>query len=121
MDANAMTPNWAIEKATPVDLAMTPVAAAVPGPQTTRAAVPRNSAATFRESDASALDAICRPARSRDAATAGPQLLQRGPKTDTLFGSAKQSSAESPSSWPRCQWALRPRCHCLIGFAPAAP
>src|SRR5438034_10578236 len=74
-----MTPSWAIENATPDDLAMTPVAAAVPGPQTTRAAVPMNSAATFRERDASALDAICRPATSRHAETAGPQLLKRGP------------------------------------------
>jgi hypothetical protein len=34
---------------------MTPVAAAVPGPQTTRAAVPMNSAASLRET-ASAID-----------------------------------------------------------------
>src|SRR5437762_14024857 len=47
MNANEMTPSCAIEKATPVDLAMTPVAAAVPGPQMTSAAVPRNSATSF--------------------------------------------------------------------------
>jgi hypothetical protein len=42
-------PSSAIENATPVDLAIMNVAAAVPGPHTTRAAVPMNSAATFRE------------------------------------------------------------------------
>src|SRR5213593_3813084 len=61
VNASAMTPRSAIENATPLVLAITTVAAAVPGPQTTRAAVPRNSAATFREKDASALEPIDRP------------------------------------------------------------
>src|SRR2546430_13301403 len=56
MNANEMTPNCAIENATPLDLAITPVAAAVPDPKITRAAVPTNSAANFREKATSAID-----------------------------------------------------------------
>src|SRR4051794_347775 len=99
MNANAMTPSWAIENATPLALAITPVAAAVPGPQITRAPVPRNSAATFRENDASALEAISRPQHP----AADPQLLRRGPSAETLFGSAEQGFAELPPPRLRCQ------------------
>src|SRR5438309_12115188 len=55
MNANATTPSCAIENGTPVDLAITPVAAAVPGPQTTSAAVPTNSAAILRTTGTSAM------------------------------------------------------------------
>src|SRR5262245_9915756 len=55
MNASAITPRWAAENATPVDLATIRVAVAVPGPQATRAAVPRNSAASLRESWTSAM------------------------------------------------------------------
>src|SRR2546421_7427028 len=47
MKANEMMPSWAMENWTPVDLAIMKVAAAVPGPQITSAAVPMNSAASF--------------------------------------------------------------------------
>src|SRR2546421_10394980 len=63
MNARAITPRSAMENATPADLPIMMVAVAVPGPQKTRAAVPRNSAATFRRNDASALDAIACPHR----------------------------------------------------------
>src|SRR2546421_1270046 len=55
MNANEMMPNWAIENATPVDLAIMNVAAAVPGPQITRAPVPTNSAANFLDRVTSAI------------------------------------------------------------------
>src|SRR2546423_12557929 len=85
MNANAMTPNWAIENGTPVDLAMTPVAAAVPGPQTTNAAVPTNSAATLREKDASALDAIVCPDSRPRPGGCGSQLLTRTVRRDIVL------------------------------------
>src|SRR5947207_6331218 len=56
MKANEMMPSWAMENATPVDLAIMKVAAAVPGPQMTSAAVPMNSAASFLERVTSAID-----------------------------------------------------------------
>src|SRR5438034_4052854 len=56
MKANEMMPSCAIENATPVDLATTKVAAAVPGPQMTSAAVPMNSAASFLGRVTSAID-----------------------------------------------------------------
>src|SRR5215471_16103982 len=55
MNANEITPSCAIENGTFVDLAIMNVAAAVPGPQITRAAVPTNSAATLREKVTSAI------------------------------------------------------------------
>src|SRR5260370_28139144 len=47
MNANEIMPSWAIEKATLVPAAMTPVAAAEPAPTKTRNAVPRASARSF--------------------------------------------------------------------------
>src|SRR5438874_5363170 len=89
MNANAITPSWAIENATPAERAITPVAAAVPGPHTTNAAVPTNSAATFRENDASALDAIGRP---HPAFRRAPGVLrQRAGRAAYRLGEALQS------------------------------
>src|SRR5436190_24313233 len=70
-----MMPNWAIENATPVDLAITPVAAAVPGPQMTSAAVPMNSAASFLEVVTSAIGPL---ATSRRAGVADLTSFRRG-------------------------------------------
>src|SRR6266516_5421665 len=95
MNANAMTPNWAIENGTPVDVAITPVAAAVPGPQITSAAVPMNSAATLREKDTSALEAIVRPNSRPAREGCGPQLLRWGP-LETRHRSVKPNNV-SPS------------------------
>src|SRR4029450_10706980 len=78
MKPNEMRANWAIENATPVDLAIMKVAAAVPGPHTTNAAVPTNSAASFLEDVTSAIN----PAR--DATTAprtSPPSGERGLET----------------------------------------
>src|SRR5215469_1471344 len=47
MNANEMIPSWAMEKATLVPDAITPVAAAEPAPTYTRNAVPRASARSF--------------------------------------------------------------------------
>src|SRR4029453_3591584 len=76
MNANEMMPSWAIENATPLDLAMTPVAAAVPGPQITRAAVPMNSAASFREDVTSAMYPPTTPQRGDASGVRGPHLLR---------------------------------------------
>src|SRR2546421_835179 len=56
MKARAMTPSWAIENATPDERASTVVAAAVPGPHTTNAAVPKNSAVSLRYSRLRTMD-----------------------------------------------------------------
>src|SRR2546421_2139856 len=77
MNARAITPSWAIENGTPVDLPTMKVAAAVPGPQKTRAAVPRNSTASLRESRTSAIGT---PQQERDM-------------NGRLFGQAEQYSA----------------------------
>src|SRR5437016_4036122 len=47
MNANEIIPSWAIEKATLVPAAITPVAAAEPAPTNTRNAVPSASARSF--------------------------------------------------------------------------
>src|SRR5947207_7518465 len=91
MNANAITPSWAIENATPLERAITPVAAAVPGPHTTNAAVPTNSAAIFRENDASALDAIDRPhLRDMPFRSAPGVLRQRVGRAAYRLGEALQ-------------------------------
>ena len=61
MKANEMMPSCAIENATPLDLAIMPVAAAVPGPQITKAAVPMNSAVSFRDVVTSAIASSTTP------------------------------------------------------------
>src|SRR2546430_17267550 len=76
MNASAMTLRSGIENAIPADLAIMKVAVADPGPQITRAAGPRNSAATFREYDASALEAIARPSKSRRCSTQPNEEVQ---------------------------------------------
>src|SRR5207248_2644079 len=61
MKANEMMPSCAIENCTPVVLAIMNVAAAVPGPHSTSAAVPMNSATSLRESVTSAMAAPTAP------------------------------------------------------------
>src|SRR2546421_361152 len=72
MKANEMMPSWAIENCTPVVLAIMKVAAAVPGPQITRAAVPRNSAARRLEKVTSAMRSAHNSHRN---GSHGPHLL----------------------------------------------
>src|SRR5439155_23320668 len=79
---------WAIENATPVDFAIIKVAAAVPGPQMIRAAVPTNSAASLREKVTSAIDPPTTPGvRGR-----GPHLLRA--RNGISFGCAERCFAE---------------------------
>src|SRR6266536_1640037 len=87
MNANEIMPSCAIENATSVDLAIMKVAAAVPGPQTTRAAVPTNSAANRLEKVTSAIRSAHNPRvdggprnfkAGRRAGGAGPAKLQSG-------------------------------------------
>src|SRR5437867_9873535 len=101
VNASATTPRSAIENATPLVLAITTVAAAVPGPQTTRAAVPRNSAATFRGRDASALEPIDRP--RHPGGVAGLNSSDKRSDIGTPFGQAEQHSADRPPLRGRCQ------------------
>src|SRR2546430_5286949 len=81
MNANAITPSCAIENGTPVDFAITPVAAAVPGPHTTSAAVPTNSAATLRTTGTSAMASLT--------------------LNETLFGDAERRFGSFPSGCAR--------------------
>src|SRR5687767_12178266 len=71
-----MTPRSAMENPTPDDVATITVAAAVPGPHSTSAAVPTNSAATFRDSDASALEVMDRPAAGGRRAAGGASWIR---------------------------------------------
>ena len=82
MNANEMMPSCAIENATPLDLAITPVAAAVPGPHTTKAAVPTNSATSLRETVTSAID----PPTTPDTGLADLTSFRRGVMGETSFG-----------------------------------
>src|SRR5437763_12882478 len=72
MKANEMMPSWAIENCTPVVLAIMKVAAAVPGPQITRAAVPRNSAARRLEKVTSAMRSAQNSHRNGSHGTSPP-------------------------------------------------
>src|SRR5689334_24265776 len=100
MNANEMMPSCAIENATLVDLATMKVAAAVPGPQRTRAAVPMNSAASFLEVVTSAIDP---PATSRKTGPrTSPPSGEDGGSGETVFGRTEQRFAEFPPAWRRC-------------------
>src|SRR5437763_5310703 len=92
MNANEMMPNCAIENGTPVDLAIMNVAAAVPGPQITRAAVPTNSAAKRLEKVTSAIGSA-RNSRWRGGCGTSPPSEARGELSETTFGCAEQRFA----------------------------
>src|SRR5256885_6346293 len=97
MNANEMMPNWAIENATPVDLAIMNVAAAVPGPQITRAPVPTNSAANFLDRVTSAI----RSAHNTRGTGAVSLTSFRGYEVsggETMFGSTEHYFAEVSAS-----------------------
>src|SRR2546423_7494114 len=88
MKANEMMPSWAMENCTPVVLAIMKVAAAVPGPPSTSAKVPMNSASSLRGKVTSAI--------------ATPQGLE------TLFGRAERCFAEVSASVAPLSIAARP-------------
>src|SRR5436309_5530689 len=97
MNANEMMPNWAIENATPVDLAIMNVAAAVPGPQITRAPVPTNSAANFLDRVTSAI----RSAHNTRGTGAVSLTSFRGYEVsggETMFGYTERYFAEVSAS-----------------------
>src|SRR6266566_4228502 len=94
MKAKEIMPSWAMENATLVDLAIMKVAAAVPGPQITRAAVPTNSAANLREALTSAIE----PPTAPGTGDRGPHLLRARDdrEREMVFGSTEQRFAEFP-------------------------
>src|SRR2546421_5537247 len=94
MKANEMMPSWAMENATPVDLAIMNVAAAVPGPQITRAAVPMNSAASFLDVVTSAIGPPAAPQRAGPRTS--PPSGEDGGTGEKVFGCAEQCFAEFP-------------------------
>jgi hypothetical protein len=63
-----------MENATSVDFAIMNVAAAVPGPHMTRAAVPRNSATSFLEVVTSAIDLPTAPDDAVDLTSFGSRF-----------------------------------------------
>src|SRR6059058_4130344 len=102
MNANEMTPSWAIENATPVDLAIMKVAAAVPGPPMTRAAVPMNSAAYLREAVTSAIAPPTAPVSGAVDLTSFRRERQ-GNILRQCLDSPNDVSLKFPLECPRCQ------------------
>src|SRR5207248_1117117 len=89
MKANEMMPSCAIENCTPVVLAIMKVAVAVPGPPSTRAKVPMNSATSLRESVTSAMAA---PTAPPGQPWTSPPLGEEN--LENVFGRAERCFAE---------------------------